>query len=435
MRLYLALTAAAIALFVAWPELDLRVQALFHRPGEGFFLKDSLFAVVFYEGIRVLVIVAAIRLIVAIAQGALRRRATWKAPAYLLLVLALGPGLVVNSGLKDNWGRARPSQVRQFGGDKIFTPPLLPADQCARNCSFVAGHPSVLFALFGGVFLLRRRRAAAMAAVAGAGALAGLGRIMQGGHFLSDVVFSGLVTWIVAWGLYEVLIRRGGFDAMGRAPPWLRGAAVSLVPAGALYAVGVLWLDRPLARWFKSFDDSVVTDWFRHLAWLGDATGYLVVSAAVGLTFWWLARRVADGASAARWRGYAWRAGFVFATLAVQGLWVNGLKIVLGRARPRLLFSEDLYGFEPWHLDPDFWSSPSGHTATAVSLATALALMWPRYTPIYATLAALVAANRMVTSVHYAADVVFGAWIAIVVAFALRHWFERAGAEIFPARA
>ena len=75
----------------------------------------------------------------------------------------LGPGLVVNGILKEHWGRARPRDVTQFGGDRRFTPALVIADQCERNCSFSAGHPSAGFALAALAYasISRRRRWAA----------------------------------------------------------------------------------------------------------------------------------------------------------------------------------------------------------------------------------------------------------------------------------
>ena len=37
------------------------------------------------------------------------------------------------------------------------------------------------------------------------GLFAGFGRIVQGGHFLSDVVFTGIFVFAIAWILYRVL--------------------------------------------------------------------------------------------------------------------------------------------------------------------------------------------------------------------------------------
>jgi membrane-associated PAP2 superfamily phosphatase len=41
---------------------------------------------------------------------------------FLILAVALGPGLLVNGLLKPGWGRPRPRQVEQFGGPRAFQP-------------------------------------------------------------------------------------------------------------------------------------------------------------------------------------------------------------------------------------------------------------------------------------------------------------------------
>jgi lipid A 4'-phosphatase len=127
----------------------------------------------------------------------------------MLAALAVGPGLVVNLGFKDHWGRARPRDVSEFSGERSFTPALQPTDQCERNCSFVAGHPSVVFwlAVLGFAAAARRRRNRIFAAAAVLGLVAGFGRIVQGGHFLSDVVFSGIAVFAVIWVLATYVFR------------------------------------------------------------------------------------------------------------------------------------------------------------------------------------------------------------------------------------
>jgi lipid A 4'-phosphatase len=120
---------------------------------------------------------------------------------FVLAALAVGPGLVVNAGFKDNWGRARPRDVTEFAGERTFTPALVPTDQCERNCSFVAGHPSVMYwlAALGFAVAAGRRRNQVFVVAAALGLIAGFGRIVQGGHFLSDVVFSGVAVFAVVW--------------------------------------------------------------------------------------------------------------------------------------------------------------------------------------------------------------------------------------------
>ncbi len=53
----------------------------------------------------------------------------------------------------------------------------------------------------------RRRRGQVFVAAAVLGLMAGFGRIVQGGHFLSDVVFSGIVVFAVIWVLAAWVFR------------------------------------------------------------------------------------------------------------------------------------------------------------------------------------------------------------------------------------
>jgi lipid A 4'-phosphatase len=136
---------------------------------------------------------------------------------YLMAVFILGPGLLVNGILKEDWGRARPSQIVEFGGDKRYTPPLEIADQCQHNCSFVSGEASLGFAFgaFGFVATAPRRRRLGLAAGLVLGSVFGLLRMAQGGHFLSDVYFAGVAIFALAWALHRILISRGLLDALG----------------------------------------------------------------------------------------------------------------------------------------------------------------------------------------------------------------------------
>lgn len=130
--------------------------------------------------------------------------------AYIALCAAIGPGLVANLGFKDHWGRARPSQIVEFGGTRTFTPPLQRTDQCESNCSFISGEASNYFMIgFAFAYLASgvMRRRLFMIAIA-AGSFAGLIRIGGGGHFLSDVVFSGVFMALVCDGLARLMLEQ-----------------------------------------------------------------------------------------------------------------------------------------------------------------------------------------------------------------------------------
>lgn len=211
-------------MFSVFPEVDLWMSGLFFRPDGGFYLKDSWWAVAIYESIPIIAITVGAGSLLLLIHNLVRKRSIGSfSNRFLLFVvaaLAVGPGLVVNVGFKDNWGRARPRDVTEFAGDKRFTAALVPTDQCERNCSFVAGHPSVMFwlAALGFAAAARKRRNLVFAAAALLGLLAGFGRIVQGGHFLSDVIFSGVAVFGVIWLLSRYVFRLDADGRSGKAP-------------------------------------------------------------------------------------------------------------------------------------------------------------------------------------------------------------------------
>ncbi|NMG42787.1 phosphatase PAP2 family protein [Aromatoleum toluvorans] len=203
---------ACAALFTVFPQIDLAVSGAFYDPLHGFSGDHNPFVQSLYRGIPLMSRATVIGLFIALFAYSFQRGATGRKRriqvAYLIAALLLGPGLLVDVALKDYWGRARPVKVAEFGGTKTFTPAMRPSDQCDSNCSFVSGHASAGFYLVSLGFLggaaARRRWTLIGLAV---GAIFGMGRIAQGGHFLSDVVFSFYVTWFAAWAAWALFRR------------------------------------------------------------------------------------------------------------------------------------------------------------------------------------------------------------------------------------
>ena len=126
---------------------------------------------------------------------------------FLLATFAAGPGLVANVALKDNWGRARPREVIQFGGEHHFTPALIPARECVDNCSFVSGEAAAVYApFFAAALLLPQARVALLVAGLVAGTMTGLVRMSTGGHFLSDILFAGFFMALTASFLHAAMV-------------------------------------------------------------------------------------------------------------------------------------------------------------------------------------------------------------------------------------
>jgi lipid A 4'-phosphatase len=131
----------------------------------------------------------------------------WRLPLIFVVVAGiLGPGLVVNWVFKDNWQRARPYQVENFGGTQKFSRAATITDQCDANCSFVSGHVACgVFLISIGLVHRRRQRRWAVAGVL-AGLLIGFARMADMAHFLSDVLWAFPITLSVSWLVWKALL-------------------------------------------------------------------------------------------------------------------------------------------------------------------------------------------------------------------------------------
>lgn len=214
--LALCLGLLASIAFVAFPGIDLEVSRLFFIGNRRFFgsigwvkVLRNAFAGSFYLCIAAVVA----GLILTGARGRSWLRLDFAQWAFLAIALAVGPGLVANAAFKDHWGRARPNAIVEFGGEKAFTPAAVPADQCDNNCSFVAGEAASVFLPFYAMALLLPEQAVLLlAAGTVCGLAAGLVRVAQGGHFLSDVIFAAifmlLTAVVVHWAVSLLAARR-----------------------------------------------------------------------------------------------------------------------------------------------------------------------------------------------------------------------------------
>jgi len=126
---------------------------------------------------------------------------------FVLFSVILGPGLVVNGIFKDHYGRPRPRQVEQFQGHLVYQPPGMPG---AEGKSFPCGHCSVGYLAWVFYFLTRRKKPLLAFGILlfaiFLGVLVGVGRMAAGGHFLSDVLWSGIFSYAVCALLYRPLV-------------------------------------------------------------------------------------------------------------------------------------------------------------------------------------------------------------------------------------
>ena len=215
--------------FSLYPEIDTRTAAFFYR-GDGVFAGKgggiySGTATTIADVIRLMLYVSFVGFCVLTVCGlgasVLRKRASFglTAPKWLFLsaCLVIGPGIVANTILKDHWGRARPVHLIEFGGTKTYTPPLQPSKQCEKNCSFVAGEASMAYtAFFATAFLFAGMGERLILAGVLCGLFSGFVRMSQGAHFLSDVIFAGVVMAATVAGIYLLF---GLISRTGKADP------------------------------------------------------------------------------------------------------------------------------------------------------------------------------------------------------------------------
>lgn len=202
----------ALLLLTPWSaSIDQQVSRLFFDQHQ--FLSHSFLDGVYHYGLIPAWITTFIALIIGLASLIYSPFKQWrKASLLLILTLALGSGLIIHALLKDHWGRPRPRQVIEFGGQQPFRAYYQPNffHQPESSKSFPCGHCSMGFYFFAVALLGRHYQSkkiyySGLILAWGLGGLLGFVRIAQGGHFLTDVLLSGLIMWLVALIIYTYL--------------------------------------------------------------------------------------------------------------------------------------------------------------------------------------------------------------------------------------
>jgi lipid A 4'-phosphatase len=234
----LACAATVGVIFALWPELDLKLASLFFDAQRGGFWRsyDPFYLRARDASTWLIALVAApagLALILKLARPQRPFLIPGRAILLMLVTLALAPGVLANLVLKEHWGRPRPIDVMQFGGDEHFRPWWDPRGDCPKNCSFIAGEPSGAFwTMAPAVVTPPQWRALAVAAALSFGAAVGVLRMAAGAHFFTDVAFAGVLAFLVIFLVHGWLYRwRGtrssdamveaGFQRMASAPSFL----------------------------------------------------------------------------------------------------------------------------------------------------------------------------------------------------------------------
>ena len=213
--LFIALGLSLIIglLFGIYPELDLKLAALFYDPASATFpLKQNGLAAFARDAAMWIAWALALPALFAIVAKLLRPDRPMLIPGraamFLLLTILLSAIVLSNLTFKSHWGRPRPVVVTEFNGPWQFVPWWDPRGECGRNCSFFSGEGATAFWTYAPAALTPPtwRPLAYVAATLFGTVTSGL-RMAFGGHFFTDVAISGLVSFFVIWLAYALIYR------------------------------------------------------------------------------------------------------------------------------------------------------------------------------------------------------------------------------------
>lgn len=211
------------------------------------------------------------------------------------------------------------------------------------------------------------------------------------GHLAGPVAHFPRAWVLILFGRRSVFVVAAAFAILG------------LVASGA---------DVAIARALESLDPQIKSV-FRVVS---GTYAVCLVTAALGFLVY---RSIRNAAS-------VWRFSlFAFACVAGASIAVGMLKIGFGRSRPSALFDGGVHEFVGFTLASGWESFPSGHATVIAAVATALALIVPRLTPLFVGAALVVAAGRVVIGVHYPSDAIAGLLLGAMCTLILKDWFGR----------
>jgi lipid A 4'-phosphatase len=212
----LSLSFAFVALFLIFPELDLRIGGAFYDSlARTFPLRSHLVAMIARETAMIIawaicapVIGALIIKLVRPDRPMLLRGRT---VAYFVITLVLTAGIVTNLTFKSLWGRPRPVAVVEFNGQHQFRHWWQAGGECPKNCSFFSGEAATAFWTYAPASLAPPAwRPIAYTGATLFGLATGGLRVAFGGHFVSDVIVAGLATFMLIWFVHGLIYRWPG---------------------------------------------------------------------------------------------------------------------------------------------------------------------------------------------------------------------------------
>lgn len=170
-----------------------------------------------------------------------------------------------------------------------------------------------------------------------------------------------------------------------------------LLPIGIVVTIVSYFFDKPVAEWARTLPSSIVQT--AHVVEILCATmPHLVLWPSIFFCFLVFGKK----------RRAAKTFLLLSVAIAVSYLICYTFKGVLGRARPELLFTQNIYGFFYFTTNFSYQAFPSGHSTTISAFFGILSCFFPRCSLPFLGLALLMAFSRVVTETHFLSDIFGG---------------------------
>lgn len=114
---------------------------------------------------------------------------------------------------------------------------------------------------------------------------------------------------------------------------------------------------------------------------------------------------------------------FIFLGVGIPSLAANIIKRIVGRGRPEVYDSAGSFSFDHFINDWTYQSFVSGHSATIFASAFVISFLAPRWFWPAIIVAILVGISRVIVGAHYPTDVIGGAIVGTIGAYAVRNLF------------
>lgn len=201
------LLLAAVFFTFEFSSLDLLIEdALYANAAQSWFFprdKESWQALLFYRGIKYLIILIGVGFVAAYLFSFTKRANILREYRRGLLTVCLSMLLVPSAAgvLKTATNTPCPCENERYGGTYPYITVLdpMPLNISEKFRCFPAGHASGGFALISLCFLFRSRRnkIIALTAALGAGSMMGFYKMAMGDHYLSHTLITLLLSWLI----------------------------------------------------------------------------------------------------------------------------------------------------------------------------------------------------------------------------------------------